>query len=79
VLAIEEDLGVPVKLVGMGEGIDDLNVFDPKAYLDALFAGVLEAPGAAPPGATKPGAPKPIPPKPGAPNPGARKPGPAKN
>jgi fused signal recognition particle receptor len=46
VLAIEDDLGVPVKLVGMGEGIDDLNVFDPQAYLDALFAGVLEAPAA---------------------------------
>ena len=44
VLAIEEDLGVPVKLVGMGEGIDDLNVFDPPSYLDALFAGVLETP-----------------------------------
>ena len=43
-LAIEEELGVPVKLVGMGEGIDDLNVFDPGAYLDALFAGVLEVP-----------------------------------
>ncbi|MBV8301191.1 MAG: signal recognition particle-docking protein FtsY [Candidatus Dormibacteraeota bacterium] len=37
VLAIEEELGVPVKLVGLGEGIDDLNVFDPPAYLDALF------------------------------------------
>ena len=46
VLAIEEDLGVAVKLVGLGEGIDDLNVFDPQEYLDALFAGVLEAPGA---------------------------------
>jgi fused signal recognition particle receptor len=44
VLAIEEDLGIPVKLVGLGEGIDDLNVFEPKAYLDALFAGVLEGP-----------------------------------
>jgi fused signal recognition particle receptor len=44
VLAIEDDLGVPVKLVGLGEGIDDLNVFDPEAYLNALFAGVLEAP-----------------------------------
>jgi fused signal recognition particle receptor len=43
-LAIEAELGVPVKLVGMGEGIDDLNVFDPAAYLDALFAGVLEVP-----------------------------------
>jgi fused signal recognition particle receptor len=44
VLAIEEDLGIPVKLVGLGEGIDDLNVFDPTAYLDALFAGALEGP-----------------------------------
>jgi len=44
ILAIEAELGVPVKLVGMGEGIDDLNVFDPQAYLDALFAGVLEVP-----------------------------------
>jgi fused signal recognition particle receptor len=45
-LGIEAELGVPVKLVGMGEDIDDLNEFDPQAYLDALFAGVLEpAPG----------------------------------
>jgi len=44
VLAIEEELGIPVKLVGMGEGIDDLNVFDPGAYLDALFHGVLDIP-----------------------------------
>lgn len=44
VLAIEAELGVPVKLVGLGEGIDDLNVFDPQAYLDALFAGVLKPP-----------------------------------
>ncbi|HYA01096.1 MAG TPA: signal recognition particle-docking protein FtsY [Candidatus Binatia bacterium] len=44
VLAIEDDLGIPVKLVGLGEDIDDLNVFDPQAYLDALFAGVLESP-----------------------------------
>ncbi len=43
-LAIEAELDVPVKLVGMGEGIDDLNVFDPVAYLDALFAGVLDVP-----------------------------------
>ena len=44
ILAIEAELDVPVKLVGLGEGIDDLNVFDPQAYLDALFAGVLEVP-----------------------------------
>jgi fused signal recognition particle receptor len=36
-LAVEEQLRVPVKLVGLGEGLDDLNVFDPAAYLDALF------------------------------------------
>ncbi|MHB8718052.1 MAG: signal recognition particle-docking protein FtsY [Candidatus Dormibacteria bacterium] len=44
ILAIEEELGIPVKMVGLGEGIDDLNVFDPAAYLDALFAGVLDVP-----------------------------------
>ncbi len=44
ILAIEAELDVPVKLVGLGEGIDDLNVFDPRAYLDALFAGVLDVP-----------------------------------
>lgn len=40
-LQIEEETNIPVKLVGMGEGIDDLGFFDPRAYLDALFAGVL--------------------------------------
>ncbi|MEO8897088.1 MAG: signal recognition particle-docking protein FtsY [Candidatus Dormibacter sp.] len=44
ILAIEAELDVPVKLIGMGEGIDDLNVFDPASYLDALFAGVLDVP-----------------------------------
>jgi fused signal recognition particle receptor len=43
VLAVEEALGVPVKLVGLGEGIDDLNVFEPLPYLDALFEGAGEA------------------------------------
>ncbi len=41
-LAIEEELGLAVKFVGMGEGIDDLGEFDPKWYLDALFSGLLE-------------------------------------
>ena len=38
VISLEQELGVPVKLVGIGEGIDDLNVFDAEAYVDALFA-----------------------------------------
>ena len=37
VLSIEEELRVPVKLVGIGEGLDDLNRFDPAEYLRALL------------------------------------------
>ena len=37
VLSIEAELSVPVKLVGIGEGLDDLNRFDAAAYLDALL------------------------------------------
>jgi fused signal recognition particle receptor len=37
VLSIEEELSVPVKLVGIGEGLDDLNRFDPEQYVDALL------------------------------------------
>lgn len=36
-LAIELDLGVPVKLVGVGESAEDLLDFDPDEYVDALF------------------------------------------
>ena len=38
VLAIHQDLGIPVKLVGLGEGIDDLVEFDPDEFAEALFA-----------------------------------------
>ena len=37
VLAIKNDLKVPVKFVGVGEGIDDLRPFDPKAFAEGLF------------------------------------------
>jgi fused signal recognition particle receptor len=37
-LAIEETLGIPIKLIGIGEGVDDLEPFDPKAFVDALLA-----------------------------------------
>ncbi len=37
VLAVQEDLGIPVKLVGVGEGMDDLVDFDPGDFIDALF------------------------------------------
>lgn len=38
VFAIETELGIPVKLVGLGETIGDLVPFDPTAFIDALFA-----------------------------------------
>lgn len=37
VLAIREDLDVPVKFVGVGEGIDDLQPFDPVSFAAGLF------------------------------------------
>ena len=36
VLAIAKEMGVPVKYVGLGEGIDDLQPFDPAAFAEAL-------------------------------------------
>ncbi len=38
VFAIETQLGIPVKLVGLGETIDDLVAFDPDEYVKELFA-----------------------------------------
>lgn len=37
-LAIERTLGIPIKLVGVGENIDDLEPFDPKTFVDALLS-----------------------------------------
>lgn len=36
-VAIAQELGVPVKFVGLGEGIDDLQPFDAKEYVNALI------------------------------------------
>ncbi len=38
VVAIEQEFGVPVKFIGVGEGVDDLIPFDPEAFVDALLA-----------------------------------------
>jgi fused signal recognition particle receptor len=38
VFAIEHALKVPVRFVGVGEGVNDLLVFDPDAFVEALFA-----------------------------------------
>jgi len=38
-IAVEKELGVPVKFIGVGEGVDDLIRFEPDAFVDALLAG----------------------------------------
>jgi fused signal recognition particle receptor len=43
VIAIQRSLGIPVKLVGLGEEIDDLADFDPDAFVEALFAEVAQS------------------------------------
>jgi len=37
VVAVQRQLGVPVKLVGLGEGPDDLAPFDPAAFVEGLL------------------------------------------
>lgn len=38
VIAIAEELGVPIEFIGLGEGIEDLRPFDAEQFADALFA-----------------------------------------
>jgi fused signal recognition particle receptor len=38
VIAVQRELGLPVKLVGLGEGLDDLVDFDPDEFVDALLS-----------------------------------------
>jgi len=37
VFAIKQKLGLPVKFIGLGEGIDDMEPFDPDGFVNALF------------------------------------------
>ncbi len=39
VVAVQRQLGLPVKLVGLGEGVADLQDFEPEAYVDGMLAG----------------------------------------
>ena len=38
IFAIKQKLGLPVKFIGVGEKLDDLEPFDPDAYVEALFS-----------------------------------------
>lgn len=42
VIAIRRELGIPVKFVGLGEKVDDLQPFDPDRFVYGLFAGLAE-------------------------------------
>ena len=42
VLAIRKELDIPVKLVGLGEAVDDLQEFDPGEYVYGLFSGLIK-------------------------------------
>ena len=37
-VAIQSELGIPVKYIGVGEHIEDLQKFDPDEFVNALFA-----------------------------------------
>ena len=39
VVNVQRELGVPVKMVGLGEGMDDLTPFDAYGFVDALLEG----------------------------------------
>ena len=36
-IAVRAELGVPIRYVGLGEGLDDLQPFDPDAFLEGLL------------------------------------------
>lgn len=38
VFAIRKELGIPIRLIGVGEGIEDLRDFDPREFVEALFS-----------------------------------------
>ncbi|MDI1472683.1 Signal recognition particle receptor protein FtsY (alpha subunit) [Thermodesulfovibrio sp. N1] len=37
IFAVKKEIGIPIKLIGIGEGVDDLKEFNPKEFVDALF------------------------------------------
>jgi fused signal recognition particle receptor len=37
VIAVQQELGIPVKLIGSGEGIEDLKPFDPQEFVSMLL------------------------------------------
>ncbi len=42
-VAVAQEFGIPVKFIGVGEGVDDLRPFSPRLFIDALFGEAPEA------------------------------------
>jgi len=42
VLAIRDELNIPIKYIGLGEGLDDLEYFDIEEYIYGMFSDVIE-------------------------------------
>lgn len=38
IFAIQRELGIPIRFIGMGEGVEDLRDFEPKEFVEALFS-----------------------------------------
>ena len=38
VVAIRDKMDIPVKYIGVGEQVDDIELFDPNSFVDALFS-----------------------------------------
>ena len=38
IVSLQEEFGIPVKLVGVGEGLEDMETFDPDTFVDGIFA-----------------------------------------
>ena len=36
-VSVVDELGIPVKFVGVGEGVEDLQPFDPEAFVNVIF------------------------------------------
>ena len=37
IIQVRRELGLPVRFIGVGEGVDDLQPFDPDAFVEAIF------------------------------------------
>ena len=37
-VSVVEELGIPVKFIGVGEAVEDLQPFDPEAFVNAIFS-----------------------------------------